>query len=127
MSDPPTLVTPRLVLRPFVPADGPAVGLQLEMAHAHAELGYSIGVDARGRGYATEAARAPVGRAFGALGVHRVQGRHFTRNAASGRAPQKLGMRLEGVHRDACRRRERFEDVAAYAVLAPEWRDDPGA
>jgi RimJ/RimL family protein N-acetyltransferase len=181
MSEMPRLVTPRLLLRPFVPADGPtverlagarevadttltiphpypvgggaawiathaegwarrerlvlaireragpdaplgAVGLQLAMPHAHGEIGYWIGVEAWGRGYTTEAARALIAYAFATLGVHRVQGRHFTRNAASGRVLQKLGMQLEGVHRDAYRRWGRFEDVASYAVLAPEWQ-----
>ncbi|MGZ8493068.1 MAG: GNAT family N-acetyltransferase [Gemmatirosa sp.] len=104
-----------------------AVGLQISMAHAHAEIGYWIGVDAWGRGYATEAARALIAYAFGALGLHRVQGRHFTRNPASGRVMQKLGMRHEGVHRDAYRRWERFEDVAVYAVLDAEWTAAPPA
>jgi RimJ/RimL family protein N-acetyltransferase len=53
-----------------------------------------------------------------------VQGRHFTRNAASGRVLQKLGMQLEGIHRDAYLRWSSFEDVAVYAVLAPDWRPD---
>jgi hypothetical protein len=47
--------------------------------------------------------------------------RHFTRNVASGRVMQKLGMRLEGIHRDAFCRWGRFEDVAVYAVLASDW------
>jgi RimJ/RimL family protein N-acetyltransferase len=96
-----------------------AIGLQLSMAHSHGEIGYWIGVDAWGHGYATEAARAVVAFAFMRLGLHRVQGRHFTRNAASGRIMQKIGMQFEGVHRDAFMRWGHFEDVAVYAILAP--------
>lgn len=55
------------------------------------------------------------------LGIHRIEGRHFTRNAASGRVMQKLGMRPEGVIREAVRRWGTFEDLALYAVLGPEW------
>ena len=98
-----------------------AISLHLSLAHQHGEIGYWIGVASWGRGFATEAARALVGYAFGELGLHRVQGRHFTRNPASGRVLQKLGMRLEGVHRDAYRRWGVFEDVAVYALLASEW------
>lgn len=105
-------------------ADGVLIGtvsLAMLMAHRHGELGYWIGVPHWGKGYATEAARAVTAFAFEKLGLERVQGRHFTRNVASGRVLQKLGMRLEGVHRSAYVRFGRFEDVAVYAVLASEW------
>jgi len=98
-----------------------AVSLHVTQEHRHGEIGYWIGVDAWGKGYATEAARAFVSYAFEHLGLHRAQGRHFTRNAASGRVMQKLGMQCEGVHRDAYMRWGRFEDVAVYAVLRPDW------
>ena len=98
-----------------------AVGLVLTPAQAGAELGYWVGVPAWGRGYATEAAAALCGYALATLGVHRIEARHFVRNPASGRVMQKLGMRREGVLRGAARRWGRFEDVALYAVLAPEW------
>jgi [ribosomal protein S5]-alanine N-acetyltransferase len=97
------------------------IGLQLSLVHLHGEIGYWIAVNSWGKGFATEAARALVGYAFDEIRLHRVQGRHFTRNTASGRVLQKLGMRLEGIHRDAYYRWDRFEDVAVYAVLASEW------
>jgi ribosomal-protein-alanine N-acetyltransferase len=98
-----------------------AISLHVAQAHRHGEIGYWIGADAWGKGYATEAARALVSYAFEQLELHRVQGRHFTRNAASGRVMQKLGMQREGIHRDAYLRWGRFEDVAVYAVLTPDW------
>jgi RimJ/RimL family protein N-acetyltransferase len=175
---PPTLHTPRLVLRAFEPADGPAVeelagvrevadttlniphpypaggaaawigghaaawaagtgaayaitsrdggallggvGLTVAPRHRRAELGYWVGVPHWNRGYCTEAARAVVAFGFDILGLHRIEAHHFTRNPASGRVMQKLGMRLEGVHREAVLRWDRFEDLAAYALLAHE-------
>lgn len=98
-----------------------AISLQLSMTHCHGEVGYWIGLPYWGNGFATEAARALVAYAFVELRLHRVQGRHFTRNAASGRVMQKVGMRLEGIHRDAYLRWDHFEDVAVYAILASEW------
>ena len=74
-----------------------------------------------GRGYATEAAAALCDYAFGALEVHRIAAQHLLRNPASGRVMQKLGMRREGVLRGAVRKWGRFEDIALYAALAPEW------
>jgi [ribosomal protein S5]-alanine N-acetyltransferase len=98
-----------------------AISLHVSAAHAHGEIGYWIGVSSWGKGFATEAAHAVLAYGFAHLQLHRIQGRHFTRNAASGRVLQKLGMRYEGTHRDAYRRWDRFEDVAVYAVLHPEW------
>ena len=94
----------------------------LTPAHAVGELGYWIAVSAWGRGYATEAAGALCDFAFGALDLHRIQARHLMRNPASGRVMQKLGMQREGILRGAVRKWDRFEDLALYAVLAPEWQ-----
>ena len=102
-----------------------AVGLSVAPEHARAELGYWVGVPWWGRGIATEAARALVEFGFARLGLHRVQARHLTRNPASGRVMQKLGMRREGIHREAVRKGDRFEDTALYAVLDREWGADP--
>lgn len=98
-----------------------AISLHVAQAHRHGEIGYWIGAAQWGRGYATEAARKLTGYAFATLGLRRVEGRHFTRNNASGRVLQKLGMQLEGIHRDAYLRWGRFEDVAVYAILASAW------
>ena len=97
-----------------------AISLALTPEHARGELGYWVGADRWGRGYATEAARAVVSFGFTALGLNRIQARHFLRNPASGRVLQKLGMRFEGVHRQTYRRWGRFEDVAVYAILASD-------
>lgn len=103
-----------------------AIGLRIVREHAHAEMGYWIGVEFWGQGYATEAARALVAYGFAALGLHRIHARHFVRNPASGRVMQKVGMQLEGTHRDAFLRWGRFETVAVYAILAPEWETGAG-
>jgi RimJ/RimL family protein N-acetyltransferase len=101
-----------------------AISLAMSLEHSHGELGYWIGAGMWGRGYATEAARSVISYGFATLGLHRIQAHHFVRNPASGRVMEKIGMRREGVHRDAYRRWGRFEDIASYAVLAPEWEKD---
>jgi RimJ/RimL family protein N-acetyltransferase len=98
-----------------------AVTLVIAPQHARAELGYWIGLPFWNRGYCTEAARAVIELGFRTLGLHRIQARHLTRNPASGRVMQKLGMTLEGVHRHALCKNDRFEDLAVYAILADEW------
>ena len=98
------------------------IGLFVNPSHALAELGYSVGVPFWGRGYATEARRAILALGFGALQLHRIQARYFIRNPSSGRVLEKLGMRREGIHRQAVRKWDRFEDVALCASLVTEWR-----
>jgi ribosomal-protein-alanine N-acetyltransferase len=95
-----------------------AIGLVIAPQHACAELGYWIGKPYWGRGFATEAGRAVLHFAFGPLALHRIEGRHFTRNAPSGRVMRKLGMEFECVQRQSVRKHGRYEDVARYAVLA---------
>jgi RimJ/RimL family protein N-acetyltransferase len=102
-----------------------AMTLVIAAQHARAEIGYWFGVPFWNRGYCTEAARAVIDLAFNTLGLHRIEARHLTRNPASGRVMQKLGMKLEGMHRDALRKNGRFEDLAVYAILADEWAGEP--
>jgi len=94
-----------------------AIGLEVAAAHARGELGYWVALPCWGRGYATEAARELLAFGFDALGLNRIQAQYMTRNPASGRVLEKLGMRREGVHRQHVRRWDRFEDVAVCALL----------
>jgi RimJ/RimL family protein N-acetyltransferase len=175
----PVLETPRLLLRPFAPTDGPeverlagdrviadttqniphpypagagavwigthadvwaagdgvtlaiidrasgallgGVGLATTRISDSAELGYWIAVGQWGQGYATEASRAIVALGFDEMGLHRVQARHLTRNPASGVVMRKLGMRFEGVLREAAKKWGEYEDVAVYGLLEQEF------
>ena len=98
-----------------------AISLHVEAMHRHGEIGYWIATKYWGNGYATEASRAMVDYGFTELRLHRIQARHFLRNPASGRVLQKIGMKLEGTHRDMYIRWERFESVDVYAILESEW------
>lgn len=99
-----------------------AVGLRIVPRHRHAELGYWIGREFWGRGYATEAARLVVEYGFGELGLHRIVAHHLTRNPASGRVLLKLGMRHEGHAREHVLKWGQFEDLEAYGLLSREYR-----
>ena len=95
-----------------------AIGLTFNRAHQSAEMGYWVGVPYWGRGYATEAAAALMRYAFQALGLHRVHATHLTRNPASGRVMQKIGMRHEGTLREHLLKWGVFEDVENVGVTA---------
>ncbi|MHC4470820.1 MAG: GNAT family N-acetyltransferase [Planctomycetota bacterium] len=107
--------------------DGPllgAVGLAIAPEQGRAELGYWVGVEHWNRGYATEAAGAVVSHAFMALGLRRIHACHLTRNAASGRVMEKIGMRREGVLREHVLKWDVPEDIALWAVLGSDVSGD---
>lgn len=103
-----------------------AIGLHIDTGNRVAELGYWLGKEYRGNGYATEAARAMVDHAFRVLELERVYASHFPGNPASGRVLQKLGMRREGRLRGHVRKGDRQEDLVVYGALRQEWEPSGG-
>lgn len=89
-------------------------GLELE-PDGKIELGYWIGRDHWGLGYATEAGRAALETAK-ALGHREVLASHFTDNPASGNVLRKLGFRRTG------RIAPRFSKGRDASVMAAEFR-----
>jgi len=59
--------------------------------------------------------------AFESLDLHRVMGHHLTRNPASGRVMQKIGMTHEGTLRKHVYKLDVFEDVECYGMLREEF------
>jgi RimJ/RimL family protein N-acetyltransferase len=94
------------------------------------ELGYVLGRDHWGHGYATEACLGLLDDVF-AGGAHRVVAHCDLRNVASWRLLERLGMRREGEHRAATSfaddeaGRPIWTDGYAYAVLDEEWAARP--
>lgn len=68
-----------------------AAGLMIDPAHRRAELGYWLGADFWGSGFATEAARAVVRYGFEDLRLNRIHANHLVRNPGSGRVLEKVG------------------------------------
>ena len=98
-----------------------AIGLELEHEHERAELGYWIGKPYWHHGYATEAAQAVVAYSFKTLKLNRIYAYHFTRNPASGRVLEKVGMRAEGCHRQHIKKWGTFEDLIGYGMLKTDY------
>lgn len=99
-----------------------AISLMGIVRGQESELGYWVGHPYWNRGYCTEAAQAMLRYAFTELGMVRVHARHFTRNPASGRVMQKIGLRHEGAHSQFVKKWDRVEDLELYGLLESEWR-----
>jgi RimJ/RimL family protein N-acetyltransferase len=71
-------------------------GLQILEDGPEVELGYKLGPEYRGRGYATEAGHAWLAYGFETLGLDRIVAVAWPENAASWRVMEKLGMTRVG-------------------------------
>jgi ribosomal-protein-alanine N-acetyltransferase len=95
-----------------------SVGLRdIDPEHLQAELGFWIGREWWGSGYATEAAREVVRFGFEELGLNRIYAHHMARNPAAGEVLRRIGMQQEGVLRERVRKWGVYEDVVMYAIL----------
>jgi ribosomal-protein-alanine N-acetyltransferase len=98
-----------------------SVGLRdIDREHLQAELGFWIGLEWWGQGYAREAAAAMIGFGFESLGLNRIYAHHMDRNPAAGRVLAAVGMQREGLLRQRVRKWGVYEDVVLYAIV----RDD---
>lgn len=100
-----------------------AISLEPNAMYHFMELGYWFGKDYWNHGYCTEASAALLKHAFTTLNMNRVQACHLSRNGASGRVMQKLGMSYEGTRREAILKWDIFEDVDSYAILKRDYHE----
>lgn len=91
------------------------------------EIGWVTSPFFQGQGLATEAAFAMLDYGFRSLNLHRVVATCDTRNHASARVMEKLGMRREGHFRKNTLVRGEWYDEYFYAILEEEWKTWAGA
>jgi RimJ/RimL family protein N-acetyltransferase len=94
----------------------------LSTEHATGEIGWVLHPEATGQGYVTEAARAVLDLAFGAMRLHRVRAQLDPRNETSIAVCRRLGMREEAHFVQDIWFRGAWADTGIYAILAGEWR-----
>lgn len=108
---------------------------EIEMRHARASFGISIGESAdRGSGYGTEATRLLLDYAFTAYGLENVMLTVLSFNKAGIRAYEKAGFRIFGRRRKCSRAGSRLFDLIHMECLAGEFQspllsehlDEPG-
>jgi ribosomal-protein-alanine N-acetyltransferase len=85
-------------------------------------LGYWIGAEHKRVGYMTEGLQLALGRAFGPLGLHRLEANIQPRNAASIALVRRAGFRFEGLARRYLKIDGAWRDHEHWAILAEDWR-----
>jgi len=109
--------------------DGKVVGLMGLMCEDHQQgmIGWALGIEYRGHGYAIEGARALIGYGFSELDLHRIFAKTSNFNTASWKLAERIGMRKEAHLREAELRDGKWIDVLTYGVLADEWPGEDAA
>ena len=97
------------------------IGLHTNPEHRSAMIGYWIDEEHEGHGLVTSASRALTDVAFRDLSMHRVWLSADPTNTRSCAVAERLGFRLEGIHREDMFRDGRFRDTAIYAMLEDDW------
>ena len=100
-----------------------AVGLMLDPKHNRAELGYWVGKPYWGQGYCTEAAAELLRYGFEVLELNRIQASHYSRNFASGKVMDKLGMKYEGCLRSHIYKWGEYLDIVYRGILKSEYEN----
>ena len=98
-----------------------SVGLDIDRLNHNAEIIYWLGKEFWGLGYATEAAQAVVQYGFEKLRLHRIYARYLSRNTASGRVLEKLGMTHEGCLRGHLKKHGVYEDLNVMGIMKDEF------
>jgi aminoglycoside 6'-N-acetyltransferase len=85
------------------------------------EVGWAFHPSVAGQGYATEAVRALVDIAFTGYGMRRVFAHVDSRNTASIRLCERIGMTKEAHLREDDWFKGEWTDLLVYGLLAAEW------
>jgi len=89
--------------------------------HLRSEMGYWLGKQYWGSGYATEATKRMIRFGFEELGLERIHAHCLTTNQASARVLEKAGLTLEARIRHAVKKGDEFLDVFLYGIIREEF------
>lgn len=100
---------------------GTAGFTKIDAPHNCAEIGYVLNPEYHGQGLGTEAAARVITFGFEELGLHRIEARFMKGNIASLHVMQKLGMTLEGYHREAMLVKGVYKTIGVCSMLVSEY------
>jgi ribosomal-protein-alanine N-acetyltransferase len=93
----------------------------IDQGSMHAEIGYELGKDHWGKGFAREALEGLLDYGFGDLGFHRVEACPLSRNERSIRLLKSLGFRFEGTFTERILYEGKYLDQMNFALLSRDW------
>ncbi|MED0959557.1 GNAT family N-acetyltransferase [Bacillus paramycoides] len=97
------------------------ITLRIDKNNNRGELGYWIGQDYWGKGFATEAVNRMIHFGFIELGLNKIWASAISRNRSSIKVLEKSGLRKEGTLRQNRLLLDTYEDVDVYGLLKTEY------
>ncbi|KYG29538.1 GNAT family acetyltransferase [Alkalihalobacillus trypoxylicola] len=89
----------------------------LDFEHLKAEIGYDLGKDFWGKGYAAEALESLLNYAFHSLNIQRIEAKIEPGNTPSIKLVERLNFQFEGTLRQAEKSKGTFIDLNMYSKL----------
>ncbi|MGC8567960.1 MAG: GNAT family N-acetyltransferase [Candidatus Micrarchaeia archaeon] len=96
---------------------------KLDYVNMNCEIGFWLGSDYRGKGYAYAAVTLLVYFAFNGLGMHRISAKTLDSNLQSRRLLEKIGFSEEGKLKESVRIDNKYYDAIEYGLLKTESAD----
>jgi RimJ/RimL family protein N-acetyltransferase len=100
-----------------------STGLHTRIGKNAREIGYWIGINHIGKGYATEAVSALVKTGFAIEGLSRIEIRCAPDNIRSQHVPEKLGFRMESIIRRSLA--DNIVDTMIWAMTKKDYESNP--
>ncbi|MBP3971969.1 GNAT family N-acetyltransferase [Bacillus sp. WL1] len=97
------------------------ITLRIDKGNNRGELGYWIGKNYWGKGFATEAVNRMIHFGFIELGLNKIWASAISRNRSSIKVLEKAGLRKEGTLRQNRLLLNTYEDVDVYGILKTEY------
>lgn len=97
------------------------ITIRIDKENNKGELGYWIGRDYWGKGYATEAVKKMMDYGFNKCHLHKMWATALSRNKASTIVLEKSGLQMEAIFRENKRIGNVYEDVCIYGLLKREY------
>jgi|SRR5690625_1096141 len=96
--------------------------LRVDKLHNKGELAYWIGKDYWNKGYATEAAKEVIDFGFNDQNLNRIWAPVMSKNKASVKVMQKVGLEYEGTLKQDILRWDEYEDVDVLGLLKVNYK-----
>jgi aminoglycoside 6'-N-acetyltransferase len=97
------------------------IGVNLHDNLMQAEIGFTLGSERQGHGYAFEALSRMLEHLFAERGLHRVSAECDARNIRSARLLERLGFTREGLRAQRTWIKGEWTDDLLYGVLSRQW------
>ncbi|WP_174612995.1 GNAT family N-acetyltransferase [Virgibacillus ihumii] len=94
---------------------------EIDWANRKTTIGYWLAENYQGNGIMTASVKALIAQAFIEYKLNRVEIQCGAGNEKSKAIPERLGLKQEGIIRDAEYLYDHFHDCVLYSVLASEW------